>query len=165
MAPVVVGLFEHADNARTAIDRLRREGYDEENIGVIAAEAASGPDVEVEKKSRVPEGAAIGAGAGGAAAALAVGLTSVGVISTGGVGLLAAGPIVAALAGAGAGAAGGGLLGTLVGLGLAEDEAKIVDEEVSDGAVVVAVESEPAKADPKTVFDDAGAKRTFLRGG
>mgnify|MGYP006274065167 CR=1 FL=1 len=163
MTQMIIGIFEDAATVNKAVDGLRDHGYDDESIGVIAAEAVVGEDVDVNERTRVPEGAAIGAGAGGAAAALAVGLTSVGAVATGGVGLVAAGPVVAALAGAGAGAAGGGLLGTLVGLGLREDEARVVDEEVEEGAIIIATEPIEGKADPKAVFSKAGAKRVFAR--
>jgi len=163
MTQMILGMFEDASTANKAMDELRDGGYEDESIGVIAAESAVGEDVDVEQRTRVAEGAAIGAGAGGAATALAVGLTSVGAVATGGVGLVAAGPLVAALAGAGAGAAGGGLLGTLVGLGLREEEAKVVDEEVEDGAIVIAVEPIAGKAHPESVFTKAGAKRVFVR--
>jgi len=132
---------------------------------VVTAEAAMGPEVAVQERSRVPEGAAIGAGAGGAAAALAAGLTSVGAIATGGAGLLAAGPLIAALAGAGAGAAGGGLLGTLIGMGLTEEEAKILDEEIREGGLLVTVEPQSDAPDPKPIFARNSAKRVFNRGG
>lgn len=163
MHHVTAGLFKNVEAAGKAIDELRDAGYDDDTIGIITSDAAAGKDVEVEKESRVSEGAAIGAGTGGAIAALAVGFTSVGAVATGGVGLIAAGPVVAALAGAGAGAAGGGLIGSLIGLGMSDDEAKLVDSEVSDGAALVAVEPEAGKADPENVFAEAGAERTFVK--
>jgi len=77
---------------------------------------------------------------GGAIGALAAGLTTVGVISTGGAGLIAAGPIIAALAGAGAGAAGGSIIGGAVGAAIPEHEVKHYEDAIEKGSVLVGVE-------------------------
>jgi hypothetical protein len=77
----------------------------------------------VKTHSKLPEGVAVGATGGGAIGAIAAGLAAVGALAIPGVGILAAGPIVAALAGAAAGGAAGGLIGGLIGLGIPEHEA------------------------------------------
>ena len=69
----------------------------------------------------------------------AAGLTAVAGIVIPGVGLAISGPIAAALAGLGAGGAAGGLLGGLVGLGFTETEAKVVEDAVENGNVVVSI--------------------------
>ena len=80
--------------------------------------------------------------------AVAAGLTTVGAVAaTGGVGLLAAGPIVGALAGAGAGGATGGIIGGLIGAGIPEVEARYVDEALGKGAIMVGVETDSDRAD------------------
>ncbi len=53
--------------------------------------------------------------------------------------LIAAGPIMAALAGLGVGGAVGGLVGALVGLGIPEYEAKRYEGRVKDGGVLLSV--------------------------
>jgi ferritin-like metal-binding protein YciE len=55
------------------------------------------------------------------------------------VGLLVAGPIVAALAGAGAGAAAGGVIGGLIGLGIPEHQVKYFQDAIEKGSVLVGV--------------------------
>ena len=56
-----------------------------------------------------------------------------------GLGALAAGPVIAALAGAGVGGAAGGLIGSLVGAGFTETEAKLIEGELKDGNIVIGV--------------------------
>src|SRR4029078_4452454 len=53
--------------------------------------------------------------------------------------LIAAGPIMATLAGVGVGGAVGGLVGALVGMGLPEYEAKRYEGRVKDGGVLLSV--------------------------
>ena len=80
--------------------------------------------------------------------------------------LIAAGPIVAALAGAGAGSAIGGIAGALIGLGLPELEAKRYEEAIKQGRILVSVHCQgmrQAEAARKVV-DDSGAKQVFLSG-
>src|SRR5690606_30022721 len=111
-------LFENHTDAAAALDSLVAAGFDTSNISFIASDDFDADAFTVQTHSKLPEGAAIGAGTGGAIGALVAGLTAVGAIATGGAGLLVAGPLVAALAGAGAGAAGGSILGGLIGLAI-----------------------------------------------
>ena len=55
---------------------------------------------------------------------------------------IAAGPIMAALAGAGVGGAVGGLTGALIGMGIPEYEAKRYEGRVKDGGILLSVHSE-----------------------
>jgi hypothetical protein len=60
-----------------------------------------------------------------------------------GVGLsIAAGPIVAALAGAAAGGAAGGMTGGLIGMGIQEYEAKRYEGKIKDGNILISVQTE-----------------------
>ena len=77
-------------------------------------------------------GTAIGATAG---AILAIGTS----IAIPGLGLIVAGPILAAFAGGGAGAVAGGAIGGLVGLGIPEANAKAYEEALKNGGVVFGV--------------------------
>jgi hypothetical protein len=53
--------------------------------------------------------------------------------------LVVAGPLAAALAGAGAGGLTGGLVGALIGSGIPEERAKLYDEGVRNGGMVMGV--------------------------
>lgn len=73
--------------------------------------------------------------------------------------LVAAGPLIAALAGAGAGAATGGIVGGLIGLGVEEHHAKRYQETIEGGGVVVAVATEGDEEAERAEYElkEAGA--------
>jgi hypothetical protein len=54
-------------------------------------------------------------------------------------GLLIAGPIAAGLAGAGAGGLTGGLIGALIGAGIPEERARVYEQGVNDGGILMGV--------------------------
>ena len=90
---------------------------------------------------------------------MAAGLVALGVITVPGLGLVAAGPIVATLAGLGAGAAAGGLTGGLIGLGLPEREAKFYNEAVEMGGILVGVYTHDDRvAQARKILDAAEAE-------
>ena len=74
-------------------------------------------------------------------------------------GLIVAGPLLAALAGGGAGAVTGGIIGGLIGSGIPESNAKAYEEILKTGGVVIGVT-------PKTADDRQAIKDRFeeLRG-
>jgi hypothetical protein len=72
--------------------------------------------------------------------------------------ILAAGPIIAALAGAGAGAVAGGLIGSLTDLGVEEGHAEIYAEAVRRGGSLVAVRADETRVDEaEAILRNAGA--------
>ncbi|MEX0876670.1 MAG: hypothetical protein WD114_04340, partial [Phycisphaerales bacterium] len=91
MSKVITGIFETENNAAGALETLVANGFDSDEISLIASENFDRETFGVETHSKMAEGAAIGAGVGGATVALIAGLTAVGTIATGGVGILAAG--------------------------------------------------------------------------
>ena len=141
---VIIGAFRSFNHARDAIHRLEAAGISHNNISLIGPERARNEFAEIETKTMAAEGAGIGGAAGVAIGALAAGLTAVASIAIPGVGLLVAGPLVAALAGAGAGGMAGGVVGGLVGLGLTEHEAHFNTAVLKEGGYVVAVTTNDA---------------------
>jgi len=139
MSKVITATFESNNNAAGALESLVAHGFDSGGISLIASEEFDHENFGVETHSKLAEGAAIGAGVGGAAVALVAGLTAVGAVATGGLGIVAAGPLVAALAGAGAGAAGGSVLGGLVGAAIPEHEIKHYEDAIKKGHVMIGV--------------------------
>lgn len=87
-------------------------------------------------------------------------LIGIGSLAIPGVGpFIAAGPIMAALAGAGIGAAVGGLTGALVGMGIPEYEAKRYEGKIKEGNILISVHSENSeeRKRAKDIFERAGA--------
>ena len=80
--------------------------------------------LEQEGRLEAPEGVAAGAASGAVVGGVLGWLIGIGAITMPGIGpLIAAGPIVAALAGIGAAGATGGLIGALVGVGISKSRA------------------------------------------
>jgi len=138
---------------------MNEAGVSQDDISVLMSEQTRGREFVLKAATKAPEGAATGLVAGGALGAIAAALVAVGSVAIPGIGLFAAGPLVAALAGAGAGGVAGGLVGSLVGLGFPEHEAKLVSDQVQKGAILVGVEAHEDRVDAiKKIMKDAGGK-------
>jgi hypothetical protein len=96
--------------------------------------------IATEKASKAPEGAAAGAGTGAVLGGALGLLAGIGALSIPGVGpLIAAGPIMAGLAGLGFGGAVGGFTGALIGMGIPEYEAKRYEGRIKNGGILLSV--------------------------
>ena len=88
-------------------------------------------------------------------------LLGIGALAIPGLGpFIAAGPIMAALAGVGAGAAVGGVAGALIGLGIPEYEAKRYEGKIKDGNILMSVHTRDGaeRARAKEIFTNVGAE-------
>src|SRR5437763_11297877 len=146
MAKLVTGLFKTRVAAEAAVDAIIKRGYTRDDISVLMSDATKSKEFAIEAGTHVAQGAAVGGTVGGVAGAT---LAAIAAVSTSlalpGIGfLIAAGPIVAALAGLGAGGATGGLIGALVGAGIPEHRAKVYDAGLRSGGILIGIE---AKAD------------------
>jgi len=139
MSEHIIGMFRTRSGAEAAVDSLIAAGFKPADVSMLVTDKTRGEHFEVERHTQAPEGAALGGAAGGALGAIAAGLTAVASLSIPGISFLAAGPIVAALAGGGAGAAAGGLIGALIGFGVPKHEAHLYDEELRSGGMLVGV--------------------------
>ncbi len=158
MADTIVGVFRSPGAAAAAIRILESRGVRADQISVVASDSFTKESFAVDSHTKLPEGVAIGATSGAALGAVVAGLTAVGAIATGGLGIIAAGPIVAALAGAGAGAAGGGAIGGLVGLAIPEHEVKHYEDALEKGNVLVGVSHVDGQEKVvRSTLKDAGA--------
>lgn len=118
---------------------------------------AGGPNFAVNEASKAPEGATAGATVGGALGGILMGLVATGIILIPGVNVVAAGPLLAVLAGIGGGGTVGGLLGGLVGMGIPEHEAKLVEQGLERGSVLVGVRAHADRVDvARKLLQDAG---------
>ena len=103
-----------------AVDELRVAGFRSTDISVLFPENVGTKDFAHEKGTKAPEGATTGASTGALAGGALGWLAGIGALAIPGLGpFIAAGPIMAALAGAGVGGAVGGLTGALIGMGIA----------------------------------------------
>jgi hypothetical protein len=139
----VVGVFQDRDAARAAVNELRRLGFPEGEIGVIAPENQAGlvtgeTSTGTTEKSKWEEGAATGVAAGAGIGALwALGIVA-GVLPA--IGPAVAGGILASVvASAAGGAAIAGVVGALIGLGIPEHEARFYEGELTSGRTLVTV--------------------------
>lgn len=159
MSTLVTALFKNRAAAGDAVERLLQSGFSQNNISMLMSESTRGQEFTVTTETKAPEGAAAGAAVGGVLGALVASLVAVGSLAVPGIGLVAAGPIVAAMAGLGAGGAAGGLVGGLIGIGVPEHEATFFSEKVTDGGILVGVYSGDDRTSiAKNVLSEAGGE-------
>jgi hypothetical protein len=136
----VFAIFKTRDQVERVIGALRQGGFRAADISVLLPENIGNKEMGTEKNTKSPEGATAGGATGALAGGVLGWLTGIGALAIPGVGpFIAAGPIMAALAGMGAGAVLGGATGALVGLGMPEYEAKRYDGLVRQGGILVSV--------------------------
>ena len=139
----VYGIYSSRQDAEMAIDSMRSSGFRPADISVLLPENEGTKDIGHEKHTKAPEKATAGAAIAGVAGGAIGWLIGAGALAIPGVGpLLAAGPIMAALAGVGAGSVVGGLTGALIGAGIPEYEAKRYEGRIRSGGILLSVHCE-----------------------
>jgi len=142
----VFGIYTTTSQAEGAVNQLMSQGFAGDDISVLMEDSNSSRQFAHEKNTKVPEGTATGATAGGVVGGTLGLLAGLGALAIPGVGpLIAAGPIMGALAGIGAGGAVGGLIGALIGVGIPEYEAKRYEGRIKDGGVLLSVHCDTSK--------------------
>ena len=157
----VFGIYLDQANLEKGVDALRVAGFSNNDISVLFPTNEGTRDFAHEKNTKAPEGAAVGAGTGAVLGGGLGWLAGVGALAIPGVGpLIAAGPIVAALAGVGVGGTLGGLTGALIGMGVPEYEAKRYEGRVKDGGILLSVHSDTAGevTRAKEILEQTGAQ-------
>jgi hypothetical protein len=139
MANLITGIFKSRADAERAVEDLMRDGFSQHDISLLMSDMTQGREFGVKPATKAPEGAATGATVGGVLGAVAAGLVATGVLAVPGLALMAAGPVIAVLAGLGAGAASGGIIGALIGLGIPEHEARFYSQEIEHGGILLGV--------------------------
>src|SRR6202012_1451927 len=136
----VFGIYATVGTAEAAVDHLIARGFTNSAISVLLPDDESTRAFAHEKSTKAPEGAATGVTAGGVVGEPLGLLAGIGALAIPGVGpLIAAGPIMAALAGLGVGGTVGGIVGALVGMGIPEYEAKRFEGAVKGGGTLLSV--------------------------
>lgn len=156
----VFGIFGDVETVNRAVTALRAAGFSNNDVSVLFPDTHGSKDFAHEKNTKAPEGAASGASAGMVLGGALGWLAGIGALAIPGVGpLIAAGPIMALLAGAGIGSAVGGLSGALVGVGLPEFEAKRYEGKLKNGGILLSVHSENSDETKRatSILKDLGA--------
>ncbi len=157
----VFGLYRDRASVEGAVDALRQEGFRNTDISVLLPENQGTKDFAHEKSTKAPEGTATGATSGAVVGGTLGWLAGIGALAIPGLGpFIAAGPIVAALAGAGAGGVVGGIAGALVGMGIPEYEAKRYEGRIKEGGILLSVHADDSKwvSKAKDVLKRTGAE-------
>jgi hypothetical protein len=136
----VWGIYPTRLALETAIDRLRENGFLSSDISVLLPENLGPKDLVTEKSTKAPEGATTGAGSGVLIGGALGWLAGIGALALPGLGpFIAAGPLMASLAGLGVGGVVGGITGALIGAGIPEYEAKRYEGRLTKGSILVAI--------------------------
>src|SRR5258706_14841340 len=139
----VYGIYATRAGVELAVDRLKTDGFRNTDISVLFPHNVGNKEFAVQNQTKAPEGLATGATTGAVIGGTLGWLAGIGALAIPGVGpFIAAGPIMAALAGAGVGGTVGGITGALIGLGLPEYEAKRYEGRVKEGGILLSVHSD-----------------------
>jgi hypothetical protein len=157
----VFGIYPSYRSVESAVEALRDSGFRNTDISVMFPENVGTKAFAHEKNTKAPEGTATGASTGAVVGGTLGWLAGIGALAIPGIGpLIAAGPIVAALAGVGAGGAVGGMVGALVGMGIPEYEAKRYEGRVKNGGILLSVHSDDSSwtKRAKEILERTGAE-------
>ncbi len=139
----VFGIYPSYMSVDNGVDAFRAAGFRNDDISVLFPESSGSKDFAHEKNTKAPEGATTGAGTGIVLGGAMGWLLGIGALAIPGLGpFIAAGPIMAALAGAGVGGTVGGIAGALIGMGIPEYEAKRYEGRVKDGGILLSVHTD-----------------------
>jgi hypothetical protein len=157
----VFGIYGTYAGAENAINALTRDGFPISDISVLVPETLGTRDMGTQKATKAPEGTAAGAGSGAVLGGALGLLAGIGALAIPGVGpLIAAGPIMATLAGVGVGGAVGGVAGGLIGLGIPEFEAKRYEGRLKKGGILLSVHCDTSEEikQAKQILNNTGAE-------
>ena len=158
----VLGIYPDRTTVSDAIDVLHQAGYRTTDISVLLPDNQGSKDFAHEKNTKALEGAAAGAAVGAILGAGLAWLVAAGVfVIRGFEPLVAAGPVLAALAGAGSGGALGWLIGFLAGLSKPEYEAKRYAGRIRRGGILLSVHCDSSEwcDRAKKTLKDTGAQQ------
>jgi len=136
----VFGIYSSGEHAERTVDTLIKAGFSNSDISVLLPDTRSTKEFAHVKDTKAPEGTTTGATAGGVIGGTLGVLAGIGALAIPGLGpFIAAGPIMAGLAGLGVGGAVGGFVGALIGMGIPEYEAKRYEGRVKNGGTLLSV--------------------------
>jgi len=143
---VVFGVCKSMSHLEKTVDALKLAGFRNDDVSALFPDTHSSRDFAYEHNTKAPEGAAAGGGTGLLLGGTLGWLVGIGALAIPGLGpFIAAGPLMAALAGAGVGGAVGGMTGALVGAGIPEFEAKRFEGLLRSGGILLSVHSDDSE--------------------
>src|ERR1700693_6181762 len=157
----VFGIYGTHEAVDRGADTLVRSGFASSDISVLMPENLGSKEIGTEKATKAPEGAAAGASTGAVLGGVLGLLAGIGALAIPGVGpLIAAGPIIAGLAGLGVGGAVGGFTGALIGMGIPEYEAKRYEGRIKNGGILLSAHCDTSDEikRAKEVMKETGAE-------
>jgi len=157
----VFGIYTDRSSVDRAVEAFKAAGFSNNDVSALFPENKGTKDFVHEKNTKAPEGATTGAGTGALLGGGLGWLAGIGALAIAGLGpFIAAGPIMAALAGTGVGGAVGGLAGALIGMGIPEYEAKRYEGRVKDGGILLSVHSDSSEETKraKNILERTGAQ-------
>jgi hypothetical protein len=157
----VFGIYPEYADVENGVDALKAAGFRNTDISVLFPENVGTKDFAHKKETKAPEGTAAGATTGAVIGGGLGWLAGIGALAIPGLGpFIAAGPIMAALAGVGVGGAVGGITGALIGMGIPEYEAKRYEGRVKDGGILLSVHSDNSEwtKRAKEILERTGAQ-------
>lgn len=157
----IFGVFDTEADANQAVEELKRQGYESDEISVITNNKEMMEKLVggIPPRSKMQEGAKTGAATGSVVGGLAGLLAGFGAFTIPGIGpIIAAGPIAAAFFGGAAGIGVGGIAGALVGFGIPEEEADRYEQDMHHGKILVLIEKQNYKHLNKKMDHTASAR-------
>lgn len=161
MAKALFCTVKTSNQATLIVDRLKASGFNSNDISVLTPDESGSKEFAIDNQTKAPEGAIVGTGTGALLGSGVGWLVGIGVLAVPGVGpFIAAGPIMAALAGMAVGGSVGGIAGALFGMGIPEFEAKRYEGKLKGGHCLISVHSEdPSEYETaRRIFKNAKAE-------
>jgi hypothetical protein len=157
---MLVGVFKDNNNADKAFVALLKLGYTANEINIVMSESTRNAYYNSENKETIIAQSSMEGAGNGAAVGSTIGATIGTIIGVAvaigssiiipGIGFLAAGPIIAGLAGAGTGVVTGGIIGALVGVEATDKQ--LYEKYLQEGQILIGIR---AKLDDESIIRKA----------
>jgi hypothetical protein len=161
-ANTVVGIFESPQDAQRAVMDLKAAGFSDDKIGVVSRNQEGKLVGKMKSKSTdLSQGGAAGAATGAATGAGIGALWGVGILAgvLPGIGpAIAGGTLGVMLSSAAVGATAAGVAGTLIGLGISNEDAGYYETELRTGSTLVTVTGGAQERAAQEVFARHGGR-------
>jgi hypothetical protein len=157
----VFGIYADTSDVEHAVDAMKSAGFTDAEISALCADGSGIKDCAPDRNTKALEAAATGAASGAMIGGALGWLVGIGNLAIPGAGpFLAAGPIMAALAGVGAGGTTGGLAGALIGLGIPASRAKQYEGRIQSGAILLSIHTDDPEriAKAEKILENTGAQ-------